>query len=254
MVYRWFLFTLVLALAALGSIAPARAQGGEVETVTAAFKQAFIAGDGDAVAELFADDGVLIGPDGVVQGRAAVRAFVETFITDHPGLSVSFSETEVSPDTAVHRMFVASDPVREAGASRIVQVQTFVVSDGQISSLIAEYDLADPETERLTERVRGSRPDVFKTWRCTADGRPNFSFRVVREAEFGPGHSWVDLASGRSAYASVSVVLSQLYLQAGPEGSRTPFRNFEMLTTMDDQLYLLEWRLTAAGQARYVCV
>jgi ketosteroid isomerase-like protein len=130
----------------LDATQPASNEGTDIATVDAEFKRAFLARDLDATMALFADETVEISPFGVFPGREAIRRSVDTFIRANPGLDVTFSESDVIGNTAVHRAFVASDPIRAAGVSRFVLIHTMVVTRGKIVSLAQQLDFADVET------------------------------------------------------------------------------------------------------------
>ena len=67
-------------------------------TVGEAFVAAFDAGDADAFAACFAEDGEYVTRDGTVhKGRAAIRALAEEFFTGHPGAKVTARATELRP-------------------------------------------------------------------------------------------------------------------------------------------------------------
>lgn len=135
-----------LALAVGFGGSSVRAEHSDAADVDAAFKQAFMAGDLDALDALGAPGLVEVNPFGVFRGTAEAHAFAVQFVTNNPGLSVSFSESAVVLNTAVHRIFIASDPIRSAGVSRIVLIHTLVIAQGKIITLTATLDLSDPET------------------------------------------------------------------------------------------------------------
>jgi hypothetical protein len=90
---------------------------------------------------------------------------------------------------------------------------------------------------------------VFGELECTANGRPDFAFEVIRKSTFGSEADWVDLDT--QAEAAASVQLTQLYLM-GADGKA--FRNFEYTVEVSEVLHhLTEWSLTANGADPYIC-
>ncbi len=132
----------------LDSTRPAQNEGADVATVDAAFKTAFAALNLDATMDLFAPESVEISPFGVFPGKPAIRASVDTFIRANPGFSVTFENSDIVRNTAVHRVLVTSDPIRATGISRFALLHTLVVSRGKIVMLSQQLDLADLETAR----------------------------------------------------------------------------------------------------------
>jgi hypothetical protein len=129
---------------------PASAEGADVATVDAAFKEAFKARDLDATMDLFAAETVEISPFGIFPGRDAIRRSVETFIRANPGLDVSFGESEIVRNTAVHRVLVTSDPIRATGVERLVLIHTLVVTRGKIVAIAQQLDLNDVDTAQYS--------------------------------------------------------------------------------------------------------
>jgi hypothetical protein len=127
---------------------PLANEGADVATVDEAFKRAFAALDVDATMNLFADETVEISPFGVFPGKPAIRGSVETFIRANPGFSVTFENSEIVRNTAVHRVLVSSDPIRATGITRFALLHTLVVNRGKIVMLSQQLDLDDPETAR----------------------------------------------------------------------------------------------------------
>jgi mannose-6-phosphate isomerase-like protein (cupin superfamily) len=132
----------------LDSSKPAANEGADVATVDEAFKRAFKALDVDATLDLFADESVELSPLGVFPGKPAIRASIDTFIRANPGFAVSFEESEIVRNTAVHRVLVSSDPIRATGIIRFALWHTLVVTRGKIVTLSQVLDLADLETAR----------------------------------------------------------------------------------------------------------
>ena len=90
---------------------------------------------------------------------------------------------------------------------------------------------------------------VFGEFECTAAGRPDFAFEVIRKSTFGSEADWVDLDTQVNAKATVE--LTQLYLK-GADGKA--FRNFEYTVQVSEVLHhLTEWSLTASGAEPYIC-
>jgi hypothetical protein len=127
---------------------PLADEGADVATVDEAFKRAFKALDVNATMNLFAEETVEISPFGVFPGKAAIRASVDTFIRANPGFEVTFENSEIVRNTAVHRVLVASDPIRATGIARFALLHTLVVSRGKIVMLSQQLDLSDLETAR----------------------------------------------------------------------------------------------------------
>ena len=119
-------------------------------TVDAAFKQSFQAGDLDATMALFAPETVEISPFGVFPGKDAIRRSVDTFIRANPGLQVSFSDSQIVENTAVHHVTLSRrDAIQKAGVSRVSLIHTLVVSRGKIVMLAQQLDLTDPADSPL---------------------------------------------------------------------------------------------------------
>ena len=66
----------------------------------------------------------------------------------NPGFEATFTESKIVDNTAVHRVFVTSDPIRATDVSRFALIHTLVVSRGKIVMLAQQLDLADAETAR----------------------------------------------------------------------------------------------------------
>jgi hypothetical protein len=132
----------------LDSTRPAANEGADVATVDAAFKRSFQAGDLDTTMDLFAAETVEISPFGVFPGKSAIRGSVENFVRANPGFEATFSESKIVDNTAVHRAFVTSNPIRATDISRFVLIHTVVVSRGKIVMLAQQLDLSDVETAR----------------------------------------------------------------------------------------------------------
>ena len=127
---------------------PASNEGADVATVDGAFKKSFQAGDLDATMELFAAETVEISPFGLFPGKPAIRASVENFMRANPGFEATFTDSKIVDNTAVHRVFVTSDPIRATDISRFALIHTLVVSRGKIVLLAQQLDLSDAETAR----------------------------------------------------------------------------------------------------------
>ena len=155
--YLVTVLVLVAVLTSPGAVQRLWADDADTEAVDAAFKDALLAGDLDAVTALFDEDAVQATPFGTFVGRGAIRAFTEAFL-QRPGTSLSFDASVVALNTAVHHMVVTSDPIQAMGISRIVMIQTLVVANGKITTLTAEFDLEDPETQLFVDlsTTRGS--------------------------------------------------------------------------------------------------
>jgi len=132
----------------LDATRPASNEGADVATVDAAFKKSFQAGDLDATMNLFAAETVEISPFGVFPGKPAIRGSVENFMHANPGFEATFTESNIVDNTAVHRVFVTSDPIRATDVSRFALIHTLVVSRGKIVMLAQQLDLSDAETAR----------------------------------------------------------------------------------------------------------
>jgi hypothetical protein len=93
---------------------------------------------------------------------------------------------------------------------------------------------------------------VFGTWSCTADGRPDWGFEVVRGDDPSRNESgWIDRDTGDQLVAYVH--LTDLYLDDATEVS---FRNFEYKWLKPGSSvidHLEEWEQSAAPNAQYVC-
>ena len=130
--------------------APAQDTGASVAAVDAAFKQSFLNGDLDGTMDLFAPETVEISPFGVFPGKDAIRKSVDTFIRANPGFQVSFSDSQIVDNTAVHHVTLTSDAIKNAGVSNVSLIHTLVVTRGKIVMLAQQLDLADPETARYS--------------------------------------------------------------------------------------------------------
>lgn len=149
-------FGLILALSALGSVHQTHAQSAaDTAAVDAAWKQAFISGDLDALLATYSDDIVDAEPPATFRGKAEVRGFLNAFLQQNPGFSVSFSESAIVLDTAIHRSYLTSDTIKAAGVSRIVIIATKVVYQGKIVTFTGRFDLSDPETARFLAAMAG---------------------------------------------------------------------------------------------------
>jgi hypothetical protein len=137
----------------------ARAAGAapdDTATVNAGFKQAWMALDVDRLASYLSDDAIITDPAfGTFHGPAEFRAFVQGFMQQNPGLSVSWSESAVVLDTAVYRGFFASDAIRTTRASRVVEIDTMVVSQGKVIAVVGQLDLSDADTARFVAALGG---------------------------------------------------------------------------------------------------
>jgi ketosteroid isomerase-like protein len=142
-----------VAVAERGSVATAETPG--AAAMDATFKRVFPTRDVEAIVALYGDDAVEVSPFGTFRGKAEVRAFIEGFFQQNPGFNVTFSETAVVLNTAVHRSFFTSDTIKAAGVSRIVAISTTVWGGGTIVSDTAALDLSDPETARFVAATAG---------------------------------------------------------------------------------------------------
>jgi hypothetical protein len=146
----------LLALTALGwNRSAIQAQTSDPAAITAAWNKAYLAGDLDALFALYSDDAVETTGLGVFTGKAAIRAGLESFLGQNPGFSASAGDTVVVLDTAIHRVALASDPLRAAGVSRIWIIDTLVVFQGKIVSISGFPDLADAETLKFVQASSG---------------------------------------------------------------------------------------------------
>lgn len=124
--------------------------GGAAE-LDEALKEGLMAGDVDAIAELYADNAVEQGPWGTFVGKEEVVGFGEDFLTNDSGFEYEFTETQVVNTTAMHTMELSTDSIREAGVDRIVIHHTLVAQDGHIVSLTAVLDMTDEQTVQYAE-------------------------------------------------------------------------------------------------------
>ncbi len=135
---------------------PGALPGRDVVAVDETLKQAFISGDRALLAALYAPDAVLITPFGVFHGTEEIHGYIDRFFAANSGLHVTFGETAVVLNTAVHRAFVTSDPIQQVGAERIVLIHTVVIEQDHIVSLTAMLDPSDDETRRYAMAVGGT--------------------------------------------------------------------------------------------------
>ena len=61
---------------------------------------------------------------------------------------MTFEPSEIVRNTAVHRVLVASDPIRATGVPRFALLHTLVVNRGKIVMLSQQLDLDDLDTAR----------------------------------------------------------------------------------------------------------
>jgi uncharacterized protein (TIGR02246 family) len=143
---------LVLALALAGPLANSLAAqeatpaAEDPAAALAAFDQALRADDPDALAGLFAPDGVLVTAVGTFRGHEAIHGYFAEWITTNPELEVTFGEPAVAYNTAVSRDRVVADAFLAGGAERVVFIHTLVLVAGRIAVLSALPDLTDPAT------------------------------------------------------------------------------------------------------------
>lgn len=144
---------LVLALGTIVSVASlhsARAQSGGPRPVIEAYKTAFAKGDFDTALVNFADNVAVSDPfTCVCTTKAGFLAGIQTAVRQNPGLGLSFGDTVYVLDTGIHRLAVASDPIRALGLTRIWVTETIVVFQGKVISYSTVLDLSDPETVKF---------------------------------------------------------------------------------------------------------
>ncbi len=147
---------LVIGLGLLQATHTARAAPDDTASVNAGFKQAWIALDVDRLRSYLADDAIITDPAfGTFHGPTEFGAFVQGFILQNPGLSVSWSESAVVLDTAVYRGFFTSDAIRATGANRVIEIDTMVVSQGKVIAVVGQLDLSDADTARFVAALSG---------------------------------------------------------------------------------------------------
>jgi uncharacterized protein (TIGR02246 family) len=95
------LVVLSLSAAARPLLAADRDEVAEVEAALQRYNAFVLAMDNAAIAELYAEDGELAGPNGPVRGRKAIREFLETFKDFHVKANKTTPEkTSVNGETA----------------------------------------------------------------------------------------------------------------------------------------------------------
>jgi hypothetical protein len=146
---------LIIGLFSAGRTMTIHAQVPDAKTVDALFKNAFLTGDLDAMFALFAPDAISTEPFGIFTSSAAAKAGLAAFLSQNPRLTASAGDSTVILDTAMHRVAVASDPIRAAGVSRIWLIHTMVVFQGKIIAFAAVPDLSDAETLKFAMAAAG---------------------------------------------------------------------------------------------------
>ena len=149
----------MFAFFAFSTALPAQAQQSpavpSISSVIETYKQALMKLDGATVASLFSDDVVISDLGTVAKGKADAIAQLRQAVQENPNLQVSFSDTSYSLDTAIERAAFTSDTVRAGGASRLWEIETFVVNNGKIVSYTAVFDTSDAETARFVAAMAG---------------------------------------------------------------------------------------------------
>ncbi len=144
---------LVLALSTIGSagsLHSAQAQANSPRPVIEAYKAAFVKGDFDTALANFADNVAVSDPfTCVCTTKAGFLAGLQTAVRQNPGLGLSFGDTVYVQDTGIHRLAVASDPIRALGLSRIWVTETILVFQGKVTSYGVAFDLSDAETAKF---------------------------------------------------------------------------------------------------------
>jgi hypothetical protein len=146
---------LFVTLFSAGRMMTVQAQVPDAKAVDALFKNAFLAGNLDAMFALYAPDAVSTEPFGIFTTSAAAQAGLAAFLGQNPRFTASVSDSTVTLDTAIHRVAVASDPIRAAGVSRIWLIHTMVVFQGKIVAFAAVPDLSDAETLKFAMASAG---------------------------------------------------------------------------------------------------
>jgi hypothetical protein len=134
---------------ALGVGAAVQAQTpADPESVVRAFVDAFNAGDAEASASYFAEDGTAEGPgcrpSGVCRGRAEIQAALQAEIDE--GVQDEILDLTVSGNTVSVRIAETAPGLAELGVERIIILLTATVEDGEITSATGEFDLSDGQT------------------------------------------------------------------------------------------------------------
>ncbi len=141
---------LVLALSTIvsaSSLHPAHAQTIGPRSVIEAYKTAFAKGDFATALVNFADNVAVSDPfTCVCTTKAGFLAGLQAAVQQNPGLGLSFSDTVYVLDSGIHRLAVASDPIRALGLTRIWVTETIVVFQGKVISYGVALDLSDPST------------------------------------------------------------------------------------------------------------
>ena len=101
---RWILvlYGVVLFAGALTGPAPAHADTSDTTAVTSAFKQAWLAVDLDALTRQMDENVAVVEPSlGLnLHSRAEFRGFLEGFLQQNPGFSITGQLDTTDPDTA----------------------------------------------------------------------------------------------------------------------------------------------------------
>src|SRR5262245_38210481 len=106
----------------------------QVDTARQVFEHhlaAFGAGDLDGILSDYADDSVLIGPDGPLKGRQAIRGFFEDVLASlfEPGTYEFTMDTMHVVDDVVYIVWHANC----ASADIVFAADTFLIRDGKIA-------------------------------------------------------------------------------------------------------------------------
>ena len=137
---------------------PASAQSGQQPADPVAVVQAFVAainsGDADAAAALFATDDVLAAPMHTFAGREEIAADLQGFIDQ--GGTLTTIDVDLVGDTVTATQEVRQPQIAAFGIDRIIRIDTFVVIDGEITSLSPRPDISDPDTARFAASQMGA--------------------------------------------------------------------------------------------------
>jgi hypothetical protein len=108
------------------------------------------AGNADAAVALFAPGGTFRGAGACAAAPcsgASLLAQMKTETSLH--IKVTVLGTEASGDTAAVRVNVVTDRIRQCGVDRAVATETYTVSGGKITSVVAALDATDAQTAKL---------------------------------------------------------------------------------------------------------
>ena len=131
-----------------GQIAAAAVEADPVAVVEA-FVAAINGGDAAAAASLFAEDAVVEAPLLTIVGRDAIQGELQNAVD--MGNTLTTIDIEVAGDTVTAIQEVRNPQIAALGIDRIIRIDTFVISAGEIVSWSPRLDTSDPDTVRFQQ-------------------------------------------------------------------------------------------------------